>query len=312
MLDLLAATVVLPCVLSGIAAWWWIGDLFVHFRLPYTVALSGLLIAYLAIRRWRRALVIGAVLGVNLSLLFPLFAPRPSHAPSGKPLRLMTANVYIGNQNPQPILEAVRLQQPDVLLLMEIDDRWLSSLDELNSSYPYRKVAIRDEGFAQHGPFGLALFSRYPLSKTQIHRLGTAKTPVIETTLDIGKQPWTLFAAHPYPPVTAACSAARNTLLAELGALAGQIDGPTVVLGDLNITRWSPHFRQLLDVGGLLDSTLGFGYQATWPDVFPAPVIPIDHVLISPDVSVVDRQIGPSIDSDHRPVIADLAIIPPE
>lgn len=308
---MLAALVVLPCVLSGTAAWWWIGDLCVHFRMPYAIALSGLLVAYVATRRWKRALVISVVLGVNVSLLYPLFAARPLHPRLGEPLRLMTANVFIGNQHPQPILAAVRSQQPDVLLLMEIDDRWLSSLEDLNSRYPYRQVAIRDEGFAQHGPFGLALFSRYPLKETQIHRLGTAKTPVIETTLDIGTQRWTLFAAHPYPPVTAACSIARNTLLAELGELAGKVDGPTVVLGDLNITRWSPHFRGLLDAGGVSDSMLGFGYQASWPDIFPTPVIPIDHVLISPDLFVVARQIGPSIDSDHRPVIADLAVIQP-
>ena len=61
-------------------------------------------------------------------------------------------------------------------------------------------------------------------------------------------------------------------------------------------------------LGVLLPSRLGFGVQATWPSVYRIPpmMIPIDHCLVSPDVRVVGRRVGPHIGSDHLPVIVEL------
>jgi endonuclease/exonuclease/phosphatase family metal-dependent hydrolase len=38
------------------------------------------------------------------------------------------------------------------------------------------------------------------------------------------------------------------------------------------------------------------------------PRIPIDHVVVSPEVRVTDRRVGPDVGSDHLPVEATLAI----
>ena len=92
--------------------------------------------------------------------------------------------------------------------------------------------------------------------------------------------------------------------------LAGLLDEgrPMIVAGDLNLTPWSPFFREFVDRSGLRDSRRGFGVQATWPSRLGMAGIPMDHVLVSQDGSVIDRRVGPSFGSDHRPVIVDLAI----
>jgi len=36
--------------------------------------------------------------------------------------------------------------------------------------------------------------------------------------------------------------------------------------------------------------------------------IPIDHCLVSPEIIVTKRSVGPSVGSDHYPVIIDFSI----
>jgi endonuclease/exonuclease/phosphatase (EEP) superfamily protein YafD len=81
-----------------------------------------------------------------------------------------------------------------------------------------------------------------------------------------------------------------------------------MVLGDLNLSPWSPYFGDLLSSAGLRDSREGFGIQASWPTAVPLLRVPIDHVLYSPEVVINHRQIGPDVGSDHLPVVVDFSL----
>ncbi|HEV3402239.1 MAG TPA: hypothetical protein VG078_10505, partial [Acidimicrobiales bacterium] len=52
-------------------------------------------------------------------------------------------------------------------------------------------------------------------------------------------------------------------------------------------------------------------FVATWPiDMRPLPPLShIDHVLVSDQVAVLDVWEGVGRGSDHRPVVADLAVV---
>ena len=85
-------------------------------------------------------------------------------------------------------------------------------------------------------------------------------------------------------------------------------DGPTMLMGDLNTTPWAPTFRDFLDSSGMRDSRGGFGLQVTWPTYLPPLLIPIDHALVSPDISVRHFEVGPSVGSDHYPLLLDFTL----
>jgi endonuclease/exonuclease/phosphatase (EEP) superfamily protein YafD len=51
--------------------------------------------------------------------------------------------------------------------------------------------------------------------------------------------------------------------------------------------------------------------QPTWSARLPFGRIPIDHIFAPPDATVVRREIGPDVGSDHFPVEAELILPAP-
>jgi endonuclease/exonuclease/phosphatase (EEP) superfamily protein YafD len=80
------------------------------------------------------------------------------------------------------------------------------------------------------------------------------------------------------------------------------------VLGDLNVSPWSWHFRRLVRESGLRDSMRGWGVQPSWPTFNPLLRIPLDHALHSPGIRIADRQTGRRVGSDHYPLVIDFLL----
>ena len=83
---------------------------------------------------------------------------------------------------------------------------------------------------------------------------------------------------------------------------------PVLLLGDMNLTPWSPAFADLLQQTGLRDGRLGFGLLPTWPARWGVLGIPIDHALISPAVTIHQMEIGRDVGSDHRPLVIEFSV----
>ena len=213
----------------------------------------------------------------------------------------MSANVRTSNRNYERFLKAVRAADPDVLLVMEIDEGWLQALEAIRDDYPHGTSAPRPDNF------GIGLLSKLPVDEQEIKYVGSAGVPSIQARLKVGDGTVGVVGTHPLPPI-GKNSTLRNEQLSATADLVAGMDGPVIVAGDLNATPWSPFFRRLLDRSGMRDSRRGFGVQATWPSSLGPAGIPIDHVLVSDEVYVKDRQVGPTFGSDHRPVIVDVII----
>ncbi|NEO61878.1 MAG: hypothetical protein F6J98_16150 [Moorea sp. SIO4G2] len=97
----------------------------------------------------------------------------------------------------------------------------------------------------------------------------------------------------------------------EIGDYIRQIQKPVVLIGDLNVTMWSPYYKSLIESSGLHDARAGFGILPTLSQFSPANpwlAIPVDHCLVSRDVKVIKMRTGPDLGSDHLPVITDILI----
>ena len=269
---------------------WWIGLLvvlagwFLWKRSRAMVALSVALIAWAAVP------------------LAPYWISRPEQA-HGRKLKFIAWNVLWENPTKDLALPWLERQDADVLLLTECTDDWRERLSPLKEKFPHQISSGRD------GAEGMWLLSRYPLDAPDADGMAAAK-PWITTIMHAPDGPVRIIGMHPRTPRSGQRFDQRNQQYDHAAEIAVNAKMPSVLLGDLNCTPFSPWFSRLLNRGNLRDSALGFGLHSTWTS--NGICLPIDHILISEDWRVVERKVYPDwMGSDHRPVIAVLALPAP-
>ncbi len=306
LLGLLASIVTL---FSFGASYHWSLDLLVNMRSQLALGLAIVVVPLAVFQKWRHVLVFTICCAINLADVVPLYLPAESSPPSGpspadgssSDLTVLSANVLSSNANKQGYIDYLRNQQADLVLLLELDVEWARIARELADEYPYQLVRPRGDNF------GLALLSRYELVDARLDPLSSG-LPTIIADVQVGEPKITVIGTHPLPPIGTARFKSRNTQLLAVAEKVRDAEYPVILCGDLNVTPWSPAFKNLLDHSGLRDARKGFGLQSTWP-AKPWPIaIPIDHVLVSPSISVTSFSAGPLIGSDHRPVRAELKL----
>ncbi|MET0261969.1 MAG: endonuclease/exonuclease/phosphatase family protein [Rariglobus sp.] len=278
----------------------WLPEVTTHFRPHYGILLSACVIIYAIASRCRVAAVLSVFALINIAFLVPRFVPHPVAPREATRLKLLLANVHTDNLNRTAIVELIQREQPDVVALLEINDAWLAALKPLTSSYPHIRSVPRSDNF------GIVLLSRVPVSDLKTVYLTVAELPSIRATLTLAdRQQISLLATHPLPPGSADGVLLRDQQLAAIARWSIAEPHPTVVLGDLNCTPWSPAFRTLLKTSALTDT--GYGIAPTWPVKPWLLRVPLDHCLASSTLFVSEHRIGPDIGSDHFPIIVTLA-----
>lgn len=281
-------------------------EMFSHFRLQYFVASVLLTLAFLALR-WRSYVGIGiATVALNAYLVVPWYLPTErldaAGAQDAAPIKLVLANVRASNRDATRFVALVDEEQPDVIVMQEATPHWLARLDPIKASYPYKLTDPRDD------PFGIALYSRFPLDSTAIIESVPRGFPSLIAETRIGASRLNIISTHPMPPVGSADTAARNLQLDSIAQLASRTPEPLVVIGDLNITMWSHQFARFEEQSMLRNARRGFGVAPTWPLFLPPAMIPIDHCLVSDGIDVTDFRTGPAIGSDHLPIIVSVTL----
>jgi len=309
MKKLLALVTVATCtatVVGFLSRSWWFFELFSHFRVQYFFILLACGVIYLGSGRFRRGVIALAFSIINFTIVGNYQVETPVQASiqsrHGRTLRAVFVNVQYNNRAHAKLEPFIRSTDADLILLQEINEAWIASLKPLFKDYPYNK--FRAAG--NHG--GIALLSRIPFEHAAIRIMGEVGLPTITARFGFHGEQFTLVGTHTYSPASRRRAANRNRQLIEVGKFISDQEDAVLLLGDLNITPWSPIFKDFLRSTGLRDSREGFGLQPTWPTWFPPAWIPIDHGLVSLGLTVHDRWVGPYIGSDHYPVVIDFSI----
>ncbi len=299
-LALLVAVAGLATPLLGRWSFWL--ELGCHFVVYYTFLAGAALVVALALKdRAMMGVAILAVLFGGLQIL-PWYTGRAPVPQSGAAIRVLLVNVLTANTNHRGLMGIVRGEHPDIIALQEIDDRWVAALDDLEEYYPHSFLLPQSDNF------GIGILSRLPLVNTQVLHMGNAGVPSLRAEIDVAEQHIDVLIVHTMPPARPSLGAVRNAQLKAVPKAVEAMNGPVIVLGDLNVTMWSPYLRDLVNESGLLNARRGEGIHPTWPADLAPFLIPIDQCLYSTPLTVIGLRRGPFFGSDHLPLIVDFAL----
>lgn len=261
-------------------------------------------------RRWALAGVAGLVVAAHLSFVLPeLLAsePLPSSARSAPTFTVFDANVLAGNTRSDALADELRRSPPDVVVLQESTPAFVAGLDAAGvlDELPHRHAVSRTD------PFAAFVASRWPLRDVDVVTMHE-RPLLVRATIDVAGTEIRLIAFHAVAPF----GGNRERWIDELDALRRAVIAethPVLVAGDFNATWHHRAFRRLLD-SGLTDAAAarGAAYQMTWPRnlrVIP-PTTRIDHILTTPGLEVTEIKSGTGAGSDHKPLIAKVAVMP--
>jgi endonuclease/exonuclease/phosphatase (EEP) superfamily protein YafD len=276
-------------------------DLFSHFK-PYYLIISLFLLPCILLSPTKTALIIGiAIISANAYEVYPSFNKTVINKPYSKVIRILQANIEQQNVDFQRLFELVKKESPHIISLQEISLSQSNKLMKLTKDYPYFKIASKNK----HS--GIALFSKIRLMDLEIKRWGDDNFPLIHGKIKTETNAVTILSTHLLNPVTLSYPKRRNE---QLETIRRKLNGnnSVIIVGDLNITRWSPFYKKFVKSLNLGNSRDGFGILPTWPSYFFLPIIPIDHCLISKNINVIQIKTGGKIGSDHIPLIVELGL----
>jgi vancomycin resistance protein VanJ len=329
-------------ILNGLGAdRLWFGAL--NLYLPQVVwAIPGILLSAFALKvawqwTWIPLLGIAWVLGPIMGFCWPLNTPQQSRA--GMPLRVMTWNVKYNHHDKlahSALMRDIERNNPTVVVLQEAQGMLNGPFGDYFSKWNVRS----------YGQYIIA--SRLPLGELRILRIsfpgeettcpGTKHT-CVRTQLQIGDTSVALYNVHFESPrwgldalrvvrrdpwyLPKAIQQLENNVVARLTQVrtlqkyVRQEKGPVIIAGDLNSPDTSLVCATLRAVD-LHDAFAegGKGYGYTYGHFLLKHRIPalniswmrIDHIMISSQFQSRHCWTGTSKASDHRPVIADLAL----
>ena len=296
-------------VISLLARHWWLADLIANLRIQLIIGLIVASVGLVVTRQSRLAGLVMLALIWHGSWIAPyLFA---TQKPVGvRPLKVCVVNVLTQNLQHDKVLTVLKNADADVIAVLELGTDLESRLnEELGDRYQHRITEPSDDG-----NFGIGLWSKLPLQDEKIFHLTVPLVPSISAQVIWEGQPVRLFATHPIPPVNSRYFQARNRhleLLAEKVRKKSETteEPATIVVGDLNLTPWSPWYGKFLADAGLKDCIAGDRMASLTPTwyrwrLFPFGLV-LDHGFCAGGLSCMSRKVLQDIGSDHRPVLLE-------
>ncbi|MCP4585209.1 endonuclease/exonuclease/phosphatase family protein [Pseudoalteromonas sp.] len=236
---------------------------------------------------------------VFLSIGLVLFHFKPyssSEAVKNSDIKIAQVNLQYSNPNLAQIIDSQFLgTQNDILVLFEFNDTQRHVLDELNTQYHLFGYAE-----VEGAPFGILVISKLPIVQRQIKRFDNPKLGYVKLSFLYNNIMLNSVFFHPPSPRTHTLWSQRNRVLSEVSNEIKNLKGSWLVAGDFNTVPWSRYFiktkSSCFNRAGFYTSW-SFNNQLSDLKVLG---LPIDHCLVSEDISLSNVGVNSVNGSDHK------------
>ena len=273
-----------------------------HFQVQYLFfsSLSVVFFALIQQKTWFRASILSFLLAF-IQVVPWYFGGLKGDSSATESAKILISNVNTANRGYREVMALVNGQNPDIVGLIEVSKLWLNKLSELEKTYPYTIFHPRDDNF------GLAIFSRHPLSEKSVKIFGRSAVPTLVCKIEKNGKKSNFILTHALPPLSLRWFKQRIDQLEDLGGYLANThkNEPTVVAGDFNLAMFSPFHGAFESASKLLNTRRGFGIIPTWPQN-PIFWVALDHIFVSKGIKVVQFGALSSIGSDHLPISAEI------
>ena len=304
---LVIAGLVAVTFLSLFAESFWLSDLCANLRIQWILALIATAVLTCCFRRWRLLLLHVFLLAIHLPF-FASIVRQKTQAATTPAITVTTANVFSSNTNYAAIETELRSADADVIAVLELSSGLRNHLaDAFQTDYPFSLVDSQD-----NGNFGIGLYSRHELESAKLTYFNDEAIQSVVAVTKVNGQRFQIVATHTFPPMGTWGFVHRNrhlhVLAKEVRHMHAQTPGtPIIVMGDLNLTPWSPVFAKFEKLSGLQRRCDARNITPTWYryPVFPFGLV-LDHVLTTGELACSSYDVGTDVGSDHRFVTVGL------
>ena len=287
---------------SFLAPWLPVADSVAHFRFHLTAVMLLAAVLLAVARDWRHAGLALAVSAAGMAGMAPVFPVWGQAAAAGAAptITAVQLNLSFRNATPEAVAAFVRRERADIVTLQEVTARTGRVMELLEEDYPDRVLCP----FARVG--GVAVLSRLPkapgVAQGCVEGQGLAWMRVMADGRAVSVA--SLHLNWPYP-------FRQGRQIGELETHLRDIPRPVILAGDFNAAPWSHAVGRIAAatdtaVARGLRFSFDIGFRGWWPTV----PVPIDHILLPEGLAPLDVTLGPGPGSDHRSVIARLALPP--
>ena len=274
-------------------------DTAAQFRTHAAVLLFVVAFVLVWSRLWAAALasIVASLLG--LATVYPYMLPLPAtsiaaaHAPR---YTLLQMNLRYNAPDKAAALRLIGTLSPDVVTLQEMTDAWKLSFETIAARYPYQFFCARPAGEDD-----TAILSRRPFAEDDngicdpVAGFAAKRIDFNGLQVIIGSQ----HLRWPWP-------GRQWRQIESLAPTLARLGDPLIIAGDFNAAPWSAAVRTMAANSG---TRITAGIGPTWflkilPPIFARLVgLPLDNVLTSAGIEVIDIHRAEATTSDHLPVL---------
>ena len=234
--------------------------------------------------------------------------PTPRWVRGAPMVSLVVANVFVDNETPADAARQLVGKGGDVVVIAESTTDFMTVFDEQGGTDAYPNRVVDPDGASD---YAVAIVTNRALGpRSKFHILGPLRVAVAE--IEIDGSSLLVVALNPMATVDEGGHETWTEQLQALQDFLPTLDGPIVIAGDLNSTRFRPEFEEIMALGytDAIDA-LGKGLSASFKVAARSGlggVVRLDHALTNADVHGVSMKNLEACGSDHIPFKLQLAV----